>query len=426
MSDAQLAQFVTYAKSKGFKAGIYWAPFVDWGKYNRQVEGSSYNYNQCWTTVNGAPFELDGAYAMDPTSPGTKARIHYFINRFKAAGFEMVKVDFLTHASIEADSFVNYQLHTGMEAYQEGMKYLVDEINGTMLVEAAISPNIATGPYVHMRRIACDAYSSIGDSDYTLNSTTYGWWQNQIYDYLDADHVVFGTVTAGENRARLLGSVVTGTITTGDDFSVAGAWKAKAQSLLQNNDVMNVARADIQFRPADGNTGYNAANVFSATKNDVTYVAVFNYSNAAVTNNVNLSRLGLGSGNYTVKELYSGATSTTQGTLSVQLPQADAALYAISLATNLSTPNYFKTAATNYVFPNPASSTFRIKFDHTINGPVALSMYDIAGKEVWKSTIIAEDMITSEVPVNGLAKGVYIIKASTEGNSVQNFKFVKN
>ncbi len=426
MTDAQLAQFVTYAKSKGFKAGIYWAPFVDWGKYNRQVEGSSYNYNQCWTTVNGAPFELDGAYAMDPTSPGTKARIHYFINRFKAAGFEMVKVDFLTHASIEADSFVNYQLHTGMEAYQEGMKYLVDEINGTMLVEAAISPNIATGPYVHMRRIACDAYSSIGDSDYTLNSTTYGWWQNQIYDYLDADHVVFGTVTAGENRARLLGSVVTGTITSGDDFSVAGAWKAKAQSLLQNNDVMNVARADIQFRPADGNTGYNAANVFSATKNGVTYVAVFNYSNAAVTNNVNLSRLGLGSGNYTVKELYSGATSTTQGTLSVQLPQADAAFYAISLATNLSTPNYFKTAATNYVFPNPSSSTFRIKFDHTINGPVALSMYDIAGKEVWKTTIIAEDIITSEVPVNGLAKGIYIIKASTEGNSVQNFKFVKN
>ncbi|WP_337965336.1 T9SS type A sorting domain-containing protein [uncultured Flavobacterium sp.] len=426
MTDAQLAQFVTYAKSKGFKAGIYWAPFVDWGKYNRQVEGSSYNYNQCWTTVNGAPFELDGAYAMDPTSPGTKARIHYFINRFKAAGFEMVKVDFLTHASIEADSFVNYQLHTGMEAYQEGMKYLVDEINGTMLVEAAISPNIATGPYVHMRRIACDAYSSIGDSDYTLNSTTYGWWQNQIYDYLDADHVVFGTVTAGENRARLLGSVVTGTITTGDDFSVAGAWKAKAQSLLQNNDVMNVARADIQFRPADGNTGYNAANVFSATKNGVTYVAVFNYSNAAVTNNVNLSRLGLASGNYTVKELYSGATSTSQGTLSVQLPQADAALYAISVATNLSTPNYFKTAATNYVFPNPASSTFRIKFDHTINGPVALSMYDIAGKEVWKTTIIAEDMITSEVPVNGLAKGIYMIKASTEGNSVQNFKFVKN
>lgn len=426
MTDAQLAQFVTYAKSKGFKAGIYWAPFVDWGKYNRPVEGSSYSYNQCWTTVNGSPFELDGAYAMDPTSPGTKARIHYFINRFKTAGFEMVKVDFLTHASIEADSFVNYQLHTGMEAYQEGMKYLIDEINGTMLVEAAISPNLATGPYAHVRRIACDAYSTISDTDYTLNSTTYGWWQNQIYDYIDADHVVFGNSSLGQNRARLLSSVVTGTITSGDDFSVAGTWKATSQSLLQNNDVMNVARADVHFLPSDGNTGYNAANIFSATHNDVTYVAVFNYSNAATTNNIPLSRLGLGSGTYNVKELYSGAISTTQGTLSVTLPQADAAFYAIYQGTQLSTPDYnWGIAATNYIFPNPASNTFRIKFDHIVNGPVAISVYDIAGKEIWKTSVNAEDMMSSEIPVNGLKNGVYVVKVSSADHAVQNFKFIK-
>jgi alpha-galactosidase len=426
MSDAELAQFVTYAKSKGYKAGIYWAPFVDWGKYNRPVEGSSYTYNQCWTMVNGSPLELDGAYAMDPTSPGTKARIHYFMNRFKAAGFEMIKIDFLTHASIEADGFANNQLHTGMEAYQEGMKFLVDEIDGKMLVQAAISPNLATGPFVHVRRIACDAYTSIGDTDYTLNSTTYGWWQNKIYDYLDADHVVFGNATIGENRARLLSSVVTGTITSGDDFSATGQWKARSQLLLQNNDVMNVARADMHFIPADGNTGYNAANIFSANHNDVTYVAVFNYSNTATTNNVSLSRLGLGSGNYTVKELYSGTISSTQGTLSVQLPQADAALYAIYQGPVLSTPNYnWGNAATNYVFPNPATNTFQIKFDHAINGPVAISMYDLVGKEIWKTTTVAEDMISSEIPVHHLAKGVYMIKVSTEGNKVQNFKFIK-
>jgi alpha-galactosidase len=426
MSDAELAQFVTYAKNKGFKAGIYWAPFVDWGKYNRPVEGSSYTYSQCWTMVNGSPLELDGAYAMDPTSPGTKARIHYFMNRFKAAGFEMIKIDFLTHASIEADGFANNQLHTGMEVYQEGMKFLVDEIDGKMLVQAAISPNLATGPFVHVRRIACDAYTSIGDTDYTLNSTTYGWWQNKIYDYLDADHVVFGSASIGENRARLLSSVVTGTITSGDDFSATGPWKARSQLLLQNNDVMNVARADMHFLPADGNTGYNAANVFSATHNNVTYVAVFNYSNTGTTNNVSLSRLGLGSGNYSVKELYSGTISSTQGTLSVQLTQADAALYAIYQGPVLSTPNYnWGNAATNYVFPNPAANTFQIKFDHTINGPVAISMYDLVGKEIWKTTTIAEDMISSEIPVNHLPKGVYMIKVSTAGNKVQNFKFIK-
>lgn len=425
MSDAELAQFVTYAKSKGFKAGIYWAPFVDWGKYNRQVEGSSYNYDQCWTKVNGNPLELDGAYAMDPTSPGTKARIKYFMNRFKTAGFEMIKIDFLTHASIEADSFANNQLHTGMEAYQEGMKFLIDEIDGKMLVQAAISPNLATGPYVHIRRIACDAYSSINETDYTLNSTTYGWWQNQIYDYLDADHIVFGNVTAGENRARLLSSVVTGTITSGDDFSVAGPWKAKSQDLLQNNDVMNVARADMHFIPADGNTGYNAANIFSATHNNVTYVAVFNYTNSATTNNVSLNRLGLGSGNYTVKELYSGTLSSTQGTLNVQLPKADAALFAIYNGSILSAPGYNWKTATNYIYPNPASTNFRIRFDKTINGPVNIFIYDVAGKEVSKTTILAEDMISSEIPVNNLRKGVYMVKVSSSGNPVQNFKFFK-
>ncbi len=425
MTDAELAQFVTYAKNKGFKAGIYWAPFVDWGKYNRQIEGSSYNYNQSWTMVNGNPFELDGAYAMDPTSPGTKARIKYFINRFKAAGFEMVKIDFLTHASIEADGFANNQIHTGMEAYQEGMKFLIDEINGTMLVQAAISPNLATGPFVHVRRVACDAYSSISETDYTLNSTTYGWWQNQIYDYLDADHVVFGTTSDGENRARLLSSVVTGTITSGDDFSVAGAWKAKSQNLLQNNDVMNVARADMHFIPADGNTGYNAANIFSASHNNITYVAVFNYGATASNTSVNLNRLGLGSGNYTVKELYSGATSSTQGTLNVQLPKADAALYAISQGPTLNIPTYHWNAATQYIFPNPASTNFRIKFDHTINGPFTIAMYDISGKEVWKTATTAQDMMSSEVPVSGLPKGIYMVKVTTSANSVQYFKFIK-
>lgn len=426
MTDAQLAQFVTYAKSKGFKAGIYWAPFVDWGKYNRPVEGSSYNYNQCWTIVNGSPFELDGAYAMDPTSPGTKARIKYFINRFKAAGFEMVKIDFLTHASIEADSFVNYQIHTGMEAYQEGMKYLIDEINGTMLVQAAISPNLATGPFVHVRRIACDAYSTISDTDYTLNSTTYGWWQNQIYDYLDADHVVFGNSSIGQNRARLLSSVVTGTVTSGDDFSVAGTWNATGQNLLQNNDVMNAARNDMHFIPSDGNTGNNAANIFYATHNNVTYVAVFNYSNAGTTNNISLNRIGLGSGTYNVKELYSGTTSTAQGTLSAQLPQADAALYAIYNGSILSTPAYnWGIAATSYIFPNPASTTFRIKFDNAINGLVALSIYDTAGKEVWKNSINVEDIISPEIPISGLARGIYMIKVEAPGAAIQNFKLFK-
>ncbi|MBC7846043.1 MAG: T9SS type A sorting domain-containing protein [Flavobacterium sp.] len=436
MTDPQLKQFVDYAKSKGLKAGIYWTPFTDWAGpgsdgngYNRQVEGTPYNYASCWTRVNGKPFAMTNALAMDPTAPGTKARMKYYIDRFKVAGFEMIKLDFLIHGSIEADQFNNWEIHTGMEAYHDGMKYLTGLLNeANMLVDVAIAPNMATGPYAHLRRIACDAYNKIDSSEYTLNSTTYGWWQNQIYDYLDADNVVFGEVyggvaTPGENRARLLSSIVTGYVQNGDDYSLLGPQQAIAKNLLQNKSVMDIARADVHFIPADGNTGTTASNVFSAKYNGVTYVAVFNYGNTSVTNIVDLSRVGLDSGSYTVKELYSGNTGVAQGTLSVQLPAADAAFYSIQKSI-LGIDDNKENTATSYIFPNPTSASFRIKFNHSINGPVAISIYDNAGKEVKKTTVVAEDMISSEVAVSRLNKGVYVVKVTTS-EGVQNFKFVK-
>jgi alpha-galactosidase len=425
MTDAQLAQFVTYAQSKGFKAGIYWAPFVDWGKWDRPVEGSAYNYAQCWTMVNGSPFELDGAYAMDPTHPGTKDRIAYFVDRFKAAGFEMVKIDFLAHAAIEADGFNNNNLHTGMEAYREGMEFLIDELNGEFLVYAAISPNMATGPYAHMRRIACDSYKTIDETNYSLNSTTYGWWQNQMYDYIDADHVVFGDVSEGQNRARLASSIVTGTVITGDDFSIAGPYVARAQTLLQNDAVMDVARAEMHFMPAEGNTSNNASPVFYATHNDTTYVAVFNYSNATATNNIDFERIGLGSGSYTVKELYLNDEFTASGSLTAELPAADAALYAIYTETTMGTG---KPAAlsTSYIYPNPTNGELvSIKFATALSGDVSLKITGLGGKQIWTGTTNVQGNYSPQINLGGLAKGFYLLTATTQNNTAQTFKLVK-
>ncbi|WP_084439515.1 T9SS type A sorting domain-containing protein [Dyadobacter alkalitolerans] len=329
---SQLTEFANYCRSKGLKPGIYWAPFVDWGKSSRQMEGSIYNYEDVWTKVNGAPLDLDGAYALDPTHPGTKARIAYLVGKFKACGFEMIKIDFLAHASLEADSFYETGIHTGMEAYKVGMEYLTDQLDGTMLVYAAISPNLATGRYAHMRRIACDAYKDISETAYTLNSTTYGWWQNQIYQYIDADHIVFGTETAGENRARLASSIVTGTIITGDDYATDGAWKATSQTLLQNTDLLNLAKDGKAFRLIEGNTGWDPNALFVKTIEGIHYLAIFNYGNETKTFNIELARAGLdGSASYATKELFSGgdpsarkAAATAQGTLTLSVPASDA------------------------------------------------------------------------------------------------------
>lgn len=333
---SQLTEFANYCKSKGLKPGIYWAPFVDWGKYSRQMEGSTYTYDQCWTKVNGGPVELDGAYALDPTHPGTKERIAYLIGKFKACGFEMIKIDFLGHASLEADSFYQSGVYTGMQAYRVGMEYLIDQLDGKMLVYAAISPNLATGRYAHMRRIACDAYSDTWESAYTLNSTNYGWWQDQIYPYIDGDHVVFGSQSAGKNRLRLASSILTGTLVTGDDYSGGGPWIARSQDLLQNTDLLLLARDGKAFRPVEGNTGWDPNELFVKTLNGRTYLAVLNFGSADKAYSVDLGRAGLNaSASYQARELFSGTVpggrvAAVTGTLNVTVPASDVMLFELA------------------------------------------------------------------------------------------------
>lgn len=83
------------------------------------------------------------------------------------------------------------------------------------------------------------------------------------------------------------------------------------------------------------------------------------------------------------------------------------------------------TIARSYIFPNPASSSFNVNFNQAVNGPVAISVYDMTGKQVWKGNVVASDMISTEVPVSGLTKGAYVVKVTTADKEVQSFKFVK-
>jgi alpha-galactosidase len=325
---SQLQVFSDYCKAKGFKPGIYWAPFVDWGKSPRQVEGSQYNYEVTWTKVNGKYHELDGARAMDPTHPATRERIAFLIKRFKEAGFEMIKIDFIGHAAIEADSYYDPAVHTGMQAFRKGMEYLVDQLDGKMLVYAAISPNMATGRYVHTRRIACDAFKNIDETAYTMNGTSYGWWQNGLYDFADADHVVFEGAPAGANRARLLSGIITGSLITGDDFSVYSHASAAAKALLQNQDVLEVARQGGVFRPVDSPVGDQSSNIFIKNSGRYTYVAVINYTPQPATFSLALQQAGLSPKEiYTAKELFSGKIATSHKIMPITLPAADAVIY---------------------------------------------------------------------------------------------------
>jgi alpha-galactosidase len=150
---------------------------------------------------------------------------------------------------------------------------------------------------------------------------------------MDADHLVFATEPVGENRARLTSGLVTGTLITGDDYSVTGAWTTTAQSLLQKQDLLNIARNGNgkAFQPVEGNTGDQPNELFTSSIGSYQYLAIINYSAAPKTFTVNMGRIGLNtSGTYSsVKELFSGNMSAITGNLTVTVPAADAVIYRI-------------------------------------------------------------------------------------------------
>lgn len=327
---SELKKFVAYCKSKGFKPGIYWAPFTDWGKHDRKMEGSNYTYAQAWLKQNGKPVEVDGAYALDATHPGTKARIAWCLGHLKELGFKMIKIDFLGHGALECDRFYDSTVTTGMQAYKMGMMCVAKALDNKMLVYAAISPTMATAPFVHMRRIACDAFSAIDNSEYTLNSTGYGWWQSHLYNFVDADHVVFNRESEGANRARLVSALVTGTLITGDDFSSAGPWSDAAKRLLQNKDLLKVIKDGRSFKPIEANTGNKGVELFVKTDYNQTYLAAFNYSNTPRTYTLSLSRLDSQLGSIvTAVELLNKTTEEWKDSIQITIPPSDARIYSI-------------------------------------------------------------------------------------------------
>lgn len=329
---SQLKDFADYCKQHGFVPGIYWAPFADWGKHARTMEGSKERYEDAWILQNGKPVDLDGAYALDPTHPGTKARILLHLNTFKELGYQMIKVDFLGHAALESERFYDPSVTTGMQAYAQGMRFVDSVLDNKMLLYAAISPTMATGRYVHMRRIACDAFSAIDNTEYTLNSTGYGWWQGKLYDYVDADHVVLGNESWGANRARIASALVTGTLITGDDFSAPGEWNRTAQVHLSTRILQDVIRDGKPFRPYDTNTGNKAPAIFTKRAGQVLYLAVFNYGQTAATQPIDLKRIGLvGGRDHTFIELFTGAAGAVRDRMVVEVPPADVKLYKIIL-----------------------------------------------------------------------------------------------
>ncbi len=362
MSDHQLGAFVRRCEKNGQIPGIYDTPYTFWGDANQVDTWSTgvdgVNYGEIVLRAGGKPRKINGV-SLDPTHPITKKLVKNKVERLKNLGFKYIKIDFLNNAALEADSYYDKNITTGMQAYNEGLRYYAECCGEDIFINLSIAP-VWPAHYAQGRRIGCDAWGSKEQSQYTLNCMNLSWWLENVYSFNDPDHIVYmdksdtgkgfnyWAWTENLNRMRTTTGVMCGTLVLGDNFSLNNgtckgiqAARDRAEKLTNNPDIIAVARIGKMFRPVEGSLnnafslwGANdyCDNTFILEADDAYYVAVFNFGTSALTSKLDFSRLGVDGDNVKeIKELWrSTATSFTATGFNVNVPREDACIYKIS------------------------------------------------------------------------------------------------
>ncbi|MEV6521452.1 carbohydrate-binding protein [Longispora sp. NPDC051575] len=364
---AKLENYVSTVRANGQEPALYFQPFAHfWLEgLNEQIGGTklcptcpNQTLKQMALKVNGVPIQRDGAWALDPTNPGVLNRARLALTKFRELGVRYVKIDFMTHGTLEADGWYDTTARTGLQAFHKGMGQFMGYAGPDMFVDAAISP-LFMAQYAQARRISCDAHGSMNNwhesepdryqksTEYMLNSLTYGWWLDELYAYNDADHIQFGNYVYQNNNAQLIGvwpesynrarvtsAVITGVYLISDDFSAGGnaELKVRAKKFLQNPQVNGIAQLGRSFRPVEADTGFKANNMYVLQDGGTTYLAVFNFDKTgARTFTVDAARLGLNPATtYTMTELWSGTSGTLRTSTPVSVPTEDAKIFKIT------------------------------------------------------------------------------------------------
>jgi alpha-galactosidase len=341
-------KFATDCKQRGQVPGIYWGPFANWGGLDGTVEETNgqYHFNECTLYANGEPVKLDGGYCLDPTHPAVKERITKMFAKFRSWGYEYIKLDFVNFGAIQADSYYNPEVTTAIQAYNEGFQHLLDAA-GDMFISLSIAP---TFPYQYgnSRRISCDAWGTIGHTEYVMNALSYGWWTDQFYQYNDPDHVVLQRdgESEGANRARITSAAITGMFLMGDNFSATytergnpTVSKDRAIRFATNPDIIKITCLGGSFMPVYGHkttSTTTAENLFMRRTDDYLYVAGINYSSSMrrVSGTILLDYLGIEASQIeSIEEVWTGDPQALKnGEFSYEIPACDARIYKIKFA----------------------------------------------------------------------------------------------
>lgn len=351
LTEKELKDAAQYVKDNGQIPGIYMTPFTFWGGtyYTGWAPGTDKQYT--WKDIllkdadgNILP-AVDGGISIDPTHPGTIMNLEYQLNRFKEWGYAYVKMDFMSHGAREG-AFYNEDITTGTQAYNYGMQkiheILAEELEKQeFFISFSIAPMFPS-QYAHSRRISCDVFGTIDNTEYMLNSLTYGWWMNgTIYPFNDPDHIVLynsfnhkQAILYNEGLSRYISGAIAGTLLIdSDDFRIKEA-RNRAMEILTCEEINAVAKRGISFRPVEGNTKDAACDTFISYDEgeDALYLAVFNFSSKETKSmQVDMERIGLEpSGEYEMYDLWSKETVQITDGYEMELDKAEPKLFRIT------------------------------------------------------------------------------------------------
>lgn len=355
LSTEQLRQFVEYCKAHNMHPGIYHSPFSCWHDENgaatyRPYDGSPWTWADISLRADGKLRKI-ASIALDPTHPGTIEYNRQKFEYFRNLGFEYIKIDFINNGALEADSYYEKSITTGMQAYTYGMKKIL-EFAGDMFVDLSIAPVFPA--MAHARRISCDSWGELDNSMYTLNSLNMAWWLDRVYAYNDPDNLVLNrSADDGERRIRYTSGVMHGVVMLGDNYSLRGSYPGSqtqrdyALKFATNEDVNNVGRLGRSFRPVEGNLEvqfnrygeyfYGVDREFVLDTDNAFYYVVFNYDkNTDFTKTADFSRIGVDAADVkSIKELWTGQSVSFSGNgFEVSVPKGDVCLYRLDKTTS--------------------------------------------------------------------------------------------
>lgn len=306
LSKEEMKAAISLAHSRGQKAGIYYTPFVCWSdNFDRYVENTDekFTYRDIVARDSSGNIlpPIAGGYPIDPTHPGNLMRVKAMMHYCVEMGFDYLKVDFMSHGACESVHYVR-DITTGIQAYCYGLEHMCsflkpEDIGRPFFIDFSIAP-IFPYQFAHARRISCDVFGQIEDTEYMLNSLTYGFWQNnRIYTYNDPDHTcLYKSVDLPvsdyyEAQSRLNASVIAGTVLLlSDDYRNPEA--ALRTEKLLNPKLLEIAKTGTTFIPVETATADRASRMFVRDDGNLFYLAVFNYTREEQSIPISAPRLG--------------------------------------------------------------------------------------------------------------------------------------